>query len=79
VFYTISKLREEREIKMKMTKLELLEVIESIKWDYANWRKLNLAYVELGDMSQDDFDKQDKEYKEEMNIRITRLEEEMYL
>lgn len=64
---------------MKSTKLELLEIIESIKWDYANWRKLNLAYVELGDMSQEDFDKQDKEYKEEMNIRITRLEEEMYL
>lgn len=64
---------------MKMTKLELLEVIENIRLDYANWRKLNLAYVELGDISQEYFDQHDKEYQKQMNIRIARLEEEMYL
>ena len=64
---------------MKMTKLELLEVIENIRLDYANWRKLNLAYVELGDISQEYFDQHDSEYQKQMNIRIARLEEEMYL
>lgn len=64
---------------MRMTKLELLEVIENIRLDYSNWRKLNLAYVELGQVDQETFDKQDEEYKREMNLRIARLEEEMYL
>lgn len=63
---------------MKMTKLQLLEVIENVKLDYANWRKLNLAYVDLGQMDKAEFDKQDKEYQVQMNMRIARLEEEMY-
>lgn len=64
---------------MRMTKLELLEVIENIRLDYSNWRKLNLAYVELGQLTQETFEKQDEEYKVQMNLRIARLEEEMYL
>lgn len=64
---------------MKNTKLELLEIIENIRLDYANWRKLNLAYVELGDISQDYFDQHDREYQRKMNIRIHRLENDMYI
>ena len=64
---------------MKSTKLEVLEIIENIRLDYANWRKLNLAYVELGDISQEYFDKYDAEYQRKMNIRIHRLENDMYL
>ncbi len=65
-------------MKMKMTKLQLLEVIENVKLDYANWRKLNLAYVELGQLDQETFDKQDQEYREITELKIARLEEEMY-
>lgn len=74
----MSKLRE-RKIKMKSTKLELLEIIENVKLDYVNWRKLNLAYVELGQLDQETFDKQDQEYREITEMKITRFEEEMYL
>ena len=64
---------------MKSTKLELLEIIENVKLDYANWRKLNLAYVELGELDQETFDKQDQEYREITELKIARFEEEMYL
>lgn len=64
---------------MKSTKLELLEIIENVKLDYANWRKLNLAYVELGQLNQETFDKQDQEYREITEMKIARFEEEMYL
>lgn len=64
---------------MKSTKFELLEIIANVKLDYANWRKLNLAYVELGQLDQETFDKLDQEYREITELRIARFEQEMHL
>ena len=55
----------------------ILEIIENVKLDYANWRKLYLAEVELGNMTQSEYDTLHAEVRKATDLKIQRLIDEI--
>lgn len=65
-----------KEVVKMYTNEMILDIIENVKLDYANWRKLYLAEVELGNMTQAEYDTLHAEVRKTTDLKIARLTSE---